>query len=112
MVTSVRLVISPAIDGVSCGVNRLAGAYGPGYRASGFVFTNLNGDPMAPDRLTRMFKKLAAEAGLRAVAGPCRPPDRPSPLPAPQTGVTLAPGNCIPWLLRAREPCQPMRKGS
>jgi len=44
-----------------------AGAYGPGYRASGFVFTNLNGDPMAPDRLTRMFKKLAAEAGLPPV---------------------------------------------
>jgi hypothetical protein len=31
------------------------------------VFTNLNGDPMAPDRLTRMFKKLAAEAGLPPV---------------------------------------------
>ncbi|HEX5296469.1 MAG TPA: tyrosine-type recombinase/integrase [Streptosporangiaceae bacterium] len=44
-----------------------ASAYGPGYRASGFVFTNLNGDPMAPDRLTRMFKKLAAEAGLPPV---------------------------------------------
>jgi integrase len=44
-----------------------AAAYGPGYRPSGFVFTNLNGDPMAPDRLTRMFKKLAAEAGLPPV---------------------------------------------
>jgi predicted component of type VI protein secretion system len=31
------------------------------------VFANLNGDPMAPDRLTRMFKKLAAEAGLPPV---------------------------------------------
>lgn len=41
-----------------------AAAYGPGYRVSGFVFTNLNGDPMAPDRLTRIFKKLAAQAGL------------------------------------------------
>jgi hypothetical protein len=30
---------------------REATAYGPGYRMSGFVFTNLNGDPMAPDRL-------------------------------------------------------------
>ena len=39
-------------------------AYGPGYQASGYVFTNLNGDPMAPDRLTRAFKKLAADAGL------------------------------------------------
>jgi integrase len=39
-------------------------AYGPGYRVSGYVFTNLNGDPMAPDRLTRAFRKLAAAAGL------------------------------------------------
>jgi Phage integrase family len=28
------------------------------------VFTNLNGDPMAPDRLTRIFRRLTAEAGL------------------------------------------------
>ena len=41
-----------------------AAAYGPGYRDSGYVFTGLNGDPMAPDRLTRTFKKLAALAGL------------------------------------------------
>ena len=46
---------------------REAAAWGPGYRASGFVFTNLNGDPMAPDRLTRTFRKLAAEAGLPPV---------------------------------------------
>jgi integrase len=44
-----------------------AAAYGPGYRASGFVFTNLNGDPMAPDRLTRLFRTLAAQAGLPPV---------------------------------------------
>ena len=31
------------------------------------MFTNLNGDPMAPDRLTRIFKKLAAQAGLPPV---------------------------------------------
>ena len=41
-----------------------AAAFGPGYQASGYVFSNLNGDPMAPDRLSRTFKKLAAEAGL------------------------------------------------
>jgi integrase len=41
--------------------------YGPGYRDSGYVFTCLNGDPMAPDRLTRTFKKLAALAGLPPV---------------------------------------------
>ncbi len=44
-----------------------AAAYGPGYRASGFVFTNLNGAPMGPDRLTRTFKTLAAQAGLPPV---------------------------------------------
>jgi integrase len=37
---------------------------GEGYRASGYVVTGLNGDPMAPDRLTRTFKKLIAEHGL------------------------------------------------
>jgi integrase len=48
---------------------QLAGAasFGPGYQASGYVFTGLNGDPMAPDRLTRIFKTLAAEAGLPPV---------------------------------------------
>jgi integrase len=44
-----------------------AAAYGPGYRDSGYVFTCLNGDPMAPDRLTRTFKKLTAQAGLPPV---------------------------------------------
>jgi integrase len=44
-----------------------AGAYGPGYRTSGLVFTNLNGDPMAPDRLTRTFRALARGAGLPPV---------------------------------------------
>jgi integrase len=44
-----------------------AGAYGPGYRTSGLVFTNLNGDPMAPDRLTRTFRALATGAGLPPV---------------------------------------------
>ena len=31
------------------------------------MFTNLNGDPMAPDRLSRMFKALTVEAGLPPV---------------------------------------------
>jgi integrase len=31
------------------------------------VSANLNRDPMAPDRLTRTFRKLAAEAGLPPV---------------------------------------------
>jgi integrase len=41
-----------------------AARYGPSWRASGYVFTGLNGDPMAPDRLSRTFKKLAEQAGL------------------------------------------------
>jgi integrase len=44
-----------------------AAAFGPGYRASGYVFTGLNGHPMAPDRLSRTFQKLAADAGLPPV---------------------------------------------
>ena len=42
-----------------------AAAYGPGYHASGYVFTNLNGDPMAPDRLTRMFRSWPPRPGCR-----------------------------------------------
>ena len=41
-----------------------ATSFGPGWRASGYVFTGLGGDPMAPDRLSRTFTKLAADAGL------------------------------------------------
>ena len=44
-----------------------AASFGPGCHASGYVFTNLNGDPMAPDRLTRTFRALAAQAGLPPV---------------------------------------------
>ncbi len=44
-----------------------AASYGPGYRVSGFVFTNMNGDPMAPDRLTRIFRQLTIGAGLPPV---------------------------------------------
>jgi integrase len=42
-------------------------ASGPGYRASGYVFTNRAGGPMAPDRLTRIFRALSQEAGLPPV---------------------------------------------
>jgi len=44
-----------------------ASAFGSGYHASGYVFTCLNGHPMAPDRLSRTFRKLAADAGLPPV---------------------------------------------
>src|SRR5262249_19524824 len=37
------------------------------WRDSGYVITGLNGGPMAPDRLTRTFKALAAQAGLPPV---------------------------------------------
>jgi integrase len=44
-----------------------AAAYGHGYQASGYVFTNRRGGPMAPDRLTRIFRALSEEAGLPPV---------------------------------------------
>jgi hypothetical protein len=44
-----------------------AAAYGPGYEASGYVFTNRRGGPMAPDWLTRIFRVLAKAAGLPPV---------------------------------------------
>jgi integrase len=39
----------------------------PGHRDSGYVFTGLGGDPLAPDRLTRHFRALAQAAGLPPV---------------------------------------------
>jgi integrase len=44
-----------------------AAAGGPGYQASGYVFTNRHGGPMAPDRLTRIFRALSEQAGLPPV---------------------------------------------
>ncbi|MEW2353021.1 tyrosine-type recombinase/integrase [Spirillospora sp. NPDC029432] len=38
--------------------------HGESYSESGYVFTSTNGDPMAPDRLTRTFGKLIGEHGL------------------------------------------------
>jgi integrase len=43
------------------------GTYGEGYRESGYVFTSLNGDPVSPDRLTRLFRKLITEHRLPPV---------------------------------------------
>jgi integrase len=37
---------------------------GDRYHDSGYVITCLNGDPMAPDRLSRYFRQLSAAAGL------------------------------------------------
>jgi integrase len=42
-------------------------ALGEGYHDSGYVFTCLNGDPMAPDRLSRTFRRLSDQAGLPPV---------------------------------------------
>ena len=43
-----------------------------------YVFTCLNGDPMAPDRLSRTFRRLCDETGLPPVGcttcGTARPP--------------------------------------
>jgi integrase len=41
-----------------------ATAAGNAWHDSGYVITSLNGGPMAPDRLSRTFKTLAAQAGL------------------------------------------------
>ena len=69
-----------------------ASAFGPGYRASGYVFTGLNGDPMAPDRLSRAFKKLAADAGLPSgpTARVMRLPAAPAVYTAPLAKTTSA----------------------
>jgi integrase len=37
---------------------------GGSYRDSGYLLTGLNGDPMAPDRLSRHFRRLGDAAGL------------------------------------------------
>ena len=37
---------------------------GERYHDSGYVITSLNGDPLAPDRLSRYFRQLSAAAGL------------------------------------------------
>jgi len=42
-------------------------ALGDRYHDSGYVFTCLNGDPMASDRLSRTFGRLSGEAGLPLV---------------------------------------------
>ncbi|WP_301175637.1 tyrosine-type recombinase/integrase [Actinomadura geliboluensis] len=44
-----------------------AAAYGDRYRDTGYVFTNLNGDPVSPGRLTHVFQGLLAEHRLPPV---------------------------------------------
>jgi len=61
-----------------------ATSFGAGWRASGYVFTGLGGDPMAADRLSRTFTKLAADAGL--------PPIRPHDLRHGAATLALAAG--------------------
>ena len=39
----------------------------PGHHDSGYVFTGLGGDPLAPDRLTRHFRTLTEATGLPPV---------------------------------------------
>ncbi|MGI5204741.1 tyrosine-type recombinase/integrase [Spirillospora sp. CA-108201] len=39
-------------------------AFGEGYRDSGYVFTNLNGEPVPPGWLTHQFQRLIAEQGM------------------------------------------------
>lgn len=42
---------------------RRLGARGDLYHDSGYVITSLNGDPLAPARLSRYFRRLSAAAG-------------------------------------------------
>jgi integrase len=42
-------------------------AAGTGWDGSGYVFTTATGQPYAPDRLTRLFRKLVAASGLPPV---------------------------------------------
>jgi hypothetical protein len=37
---------------------------GESYQDSGYVFTGLHGDPLAPDRLTRTFRQLTVQTGM------------------------------------------------
>ncbi|TDC17257.1 site-specific integrase [Actinomadura bangladeshensis] len=39
-------------------------AFGEGYRDSGYVFTNLNGEPVSPGWLTHQFQRLIAEQDI------------------------------------------------
>ncbi|WP_165966572.1 tyrosine-type recombinase/integrase [Actinomadura sp. 7K507] len=39
-------------------------AFGEGYRDSGYVFTNLNGEPVSPGWLTHQFQRLIAEQDM------------------------------------------------
>jgi hypothetical protein len=67
------------------GVQRAERAHAAGpYHDSGYVFTGLNGDPLAPDRLSRIFKMLAEEAGL--------PPIRPHDLRHGAASLALSAG--------------------
>jgi hypothetical protein len=56
-------------------------ALGQEYHDNGYVFTCLNGDAMAPDRLSRTFRRLSDEAGL---------PPGPAARPAARRGHSRA----------------------
>jgi hypothetical protein len=43
---------------------RVTSIAGEGYLDRGYVFTRLNGDPMAPDWLSRYFRQLNDASGL------------------------------------------------
>jgi integrase len=79
-----------------------AASYGPGYQASGYVFTNRAGGPMLPDRLTRIFRQLAEQAGLPPIRlHDCATAPPPSPWPpawtcAPCRRCSATPASCSP----------------
>jgi hypothetical protein len=57
--------------------------------ATGYVFTNLRGAPMAPDRITRIFRALSKEVGLP-------PRHRETQSPREHTAAARPPLACSP----------------
>jgi len=70
-----------------------AAASGPGYQASGYVFTNRRGGPMAPIPASRHGESQGPEkhqaATRAAVPGPPGPPARPPSPPRPRRALLI-----------------------
>jgi integrase len=67
-------------------------AMGAGSHDSGYVFTGIHGDPMAPDRLSRRFRQLSADACLPPVRHARPPARRGQPGPGRRSRTEDSPG--------------------
>jgi integrase len=56
-----------ALLGHRLGQDSERAAWGPAYVDHGLVFARENGEPLHPERVTKRFGRLSAEAGLRPV---------------------------------------------